>query len=62
MVKPSLTEEQLNWSVFNGKNNAGVKNGGIKENYKPEQKPISSTIYKQQTNSQQINNEVRLKF
>lgn len=48
--------------MFNGKNNAGIKNGGIKENYKPEQKPISSTIYKQQTNPQQINNEVRLKF
>lgn len=62
MKKPSFTEEDLNWNAFNGnsKQFTGVKHGGIKENSRPEQKPISSTIYKQQTSPQQIDNEVKM--
>lgn len=59
MIKPSLTEENLNWSAFNGNSNTGVKNSGIKEQHLNGQKPISSTIYKQ-TNSHYSNNEVRI--
>jgi len=48
----------LNWNAFNGNTNTGVKNGGLREN-----KPIASSIYKQQTkSSQDINNEVRIIF
>jgi hypothetical protein len=59
VTRPSLTEEHLNWNAFNGNANSGVKNGGPRENNKPEIKPIASSIYKQQTQSpQDINNEV----
>ncbi|VVC45038.1 C-type lectin fold,Low-density lipoprotein (LDL) receptor class A, conserved site,Kringle-like fold,SRCR [Cinara cedri] len=55
--KPSLTHEHLNWAVYNGNSNTGVKNNGFKENKRPEQKPISSTIYNQPTDSKYINDE-----
>lgn len=61
VTRPSLTEEQLNWNAFNGNTNTGVKNGGLRENKGPENKPIASSIYKPQTKSpQDINNEVRI--
>lgn len=62
MKKPSFTEENLNWDAFNGnsKQFTRVKNTGIKENNRPEQKPISSTIYKQQTSPQEIDTEVKI--
>lgn len=61
MTRPSLTEEHLNWEAFNGNTNTGVKNGGFRENNRPENKPIASSIYKQKTKSpEDINNEVRI--
>jgi len=49
----------LNWNAFNGNTNTGIKNGRLRENNGPENKPIASSIYKQQTKSpQDINNEV----
>ncbi|XP_001951968.4 uncharacterized protein LOC100160261 [Acyrthosiphon pisum] len=58
VTRPSLTEEHLNWNAFNGNTNTGIKNGRLRENNAPENKPIASSIYKQQTKSpQDINNE-----
>ncbi|KAL4149489.1 hypothetical protein QTP88_003430 [Uroleucon formosanum] len=58
VTRPSLTEEHLNWNAFNGNTNTGIKNGRPRENNGPENKPIASSIYKQQTkNLQDINNQ-----
>lgn len=58
--KPSITEEHLNWAAFHGNSNTGVKNSGLKENNKQEQKPFASTIYRQQDSQQHLNNEVKV--
>ncbi|XP_025406310.1 uncharacterized protein LOC112680434 isoform X2 [Sipha flava] len=51
VTKPSLTEEQLNWAAFNANSNTGIKNSGFKGNFRPEHKPIASTIFKQSNNN-----------
>lgn len=62
MAKPSLTEENLNWAAFdeNSKQFTAVKNSNINVNNRPQEKPFASTIYKQQTNPQQVDNEVKI--
>lgn len=46
--KPSFTENS----------NTGVKNNGFQGNNRPQQKPIASTIYKEQPSPQNIDSEV----
>lgn len=60
MTRPSVTEEHLNWAAFNGNTNTGLKNGGVRENNRPENKPISSSIYRQTYTPQDISNKVRV--